>query len=599
MAGLNIGGFAQNLRIKATILLFGALLATGIAATVAISAIAINSVRIGGATYTDIINNKDVIADVLPPPLYVIEAYLEANLAFSKAKPVADVRSRIEELLGQYNERRAYWKASNLDPAIKGKLTEKSHVHALRFWVAIELLLPAIERKDEAAAREAYSALTEAYQAHRVVINEIVAETEAMSKAIEATAAQQGRQALWSVGLVDLLAVVLLVGGLIMILRRVVKPIVRLTSVMKDMSAGSGSYDLDVPLTDRKDEIGEMAGALMVFRDAARERRRLRDQADAERKLADEERECNQNANEAAAKRVQAVVDTLGQALDRLAKGDLATQVADECPAEYRKLQHNFNEALDQLRGTIGAIVASAHEVANAASEISASTTDLSQRTEEQAASLEQTSAAMEEMAVTVKNNAENALQANEFTRSARTVADRGGQVVAQAVSAMRQIEESSSRIADIIGMIDEIARQTNLLALNAAVEAARAGEAGRGFAVVASEVRSLAQRSSQAAKDIKELIVSSSEQVRGGVELVNRTGVTLDEIVGSIKQVADVVSGIAIASREQATGLDEINKALNQMDEVTQQNSALVEENAATAKTLDHQAMAMTELGS
>jgi methyl-accepting chemotaxis protein len=202
----------------------------------------------------------------------------------------------------------------------------------------------------------------------------------------------------------------------------------------------------------------------------------------------------------------------------------------------------------------------------------------------------------MEEISATVKNNAENASRANDLTRATRDVADRGGQVVSEAVSAMTRIEESSRKISDIISVIDEIARQTNLLALNAAVEAARAGEAGRGFAVVASEVRSLAQRSSQAAKDIKDLITSSAGQVKDGVNLVNRAGASLGEILESIKGVAGIVSDIANASREQASGIDQVTRALTQMDEVTQQNSALVEENAATAKTLEEQQAAMSE---
>ena len=202
----------------------------------------------------------------------------------------------------------------------------------------------------------------------------------------------------------------------------------------------------------------------------------------------------------------------------------------------------------------------------------------------------------MEQISAVVKKNAENAQQANQSAASTREVADRGGAVVAKAVGAMSKIEESSSKISDIIGVIDEIARQTNLLALNAAVEAARAGDAGRGFAVVASEVRSLAQRSSQAAKDIKGLITNTNSQVKEGVELVNQAGVALNEIVESIKTVATIVSGIASASMEQSTGIEQVNKALTQMDEMTQQNSALVEENAATAKTLEHQAKSMDE---
>ena len=248
----------------------------------------------------------------------------------------------------------------------------------------------------------------------------------------------------------------------------------------------------------------------------------------------------------------------------------------------------------EKVSSTIGEIKASGREVTNASAEISTSTTDLSQRTEEQAASLEETSAAMEELSATVKKNAENAQQASQSATATRDVADRGGQVVAKAVAAMARIEDSSRRISDIIGVIDEIARQTNLLALNAAVEAARAGESGRGFAVVASEVRGLAQRSSQAAKDIKDLITNSNGQVKDGVDLVNRAGESLVEIVKSVKEVADVVAEIANASDEQATGIEQINKALTQMDDATQQNSALVEENAATARTLEDQARAM-----
>ena len=298
----------------------------------------------------------------------------------------------------------------------------------------------------------------------------------------------------------------------------------------------------------------------------------------------------------AAAAQVKHVVDALGEGLEQLAKGALTYRITTEFADEYKKVQSDFNAAIAQLQETIGAIVTSVREVSNASGEISTSTTDLSQRTEEQAASLEETSASMEEISATVKQNAENAQQANQFAVGTREVADRGGEVVAEAVKAMSRIEESSRKISDIIGVIDEIARQTNLLALNAAVEAARAGEAGRGFAVVASEVRSLAQRSSQAAKDIKDLIINSSGQVQEGVELVNRAGTSLNEILASIKKVANIVSDIAAASAEQATGLEQVGKALNQMDEVTQQNSALVEENAATAKTLEQQARAMDE---
>ena len=296
-------------------------------------------------------------------------------------------------------------------------------------------------------------------------------------------------------------------------------------------------------------------------------------------------------------RRVVAPLRAIEEAMAKVATGDFSVQLQHlERKDEVGRIAGAVSSMVSRVREIIAEIKSSAREVTNASAEISTSTTDLSQRTEEQAASLEETSASMEQISATVKKNAENAQQANQSAAATQRVADRGGAVVAQAVGAMAKIEDSSRKISDIITVIDEIARQTNLLALNAAVEAARAGEAGRGFAVVASEVRSLAQRSSQAAKDIKDLITNSNSQVKDGVALVNQAGAALNEIVESIKSVATIVAGIANASGEQATGLEQINKALTQMDEVTQQNSALVEENAATAKTLETRAKAMDE---
>jgi methyl-accepting chemotaxis protein len=343
------------------------------------------------------------------------------------------------------------------------------------------------------------------------------------------------------------------------------------------------------------DEIGDVAGAVRIFRDAGIEKLRLEREAQEQQQIAAEERARSEQARDAAAQQVEMVVNMLGRGLSGMAQGDLLIRLNEMCAPEYSKVKDDFNAALTTLQETICAIKLSAHEVSNASAEISTSTTNLSQRTEEQAANLEETASSLERIAETVRKNAERAQQASQFAAKTRSVADRGGEVVQQAMGAMSRIEESSREISDIINLIDEIARQTNLLALNAAVEAARAGEAGRGFAVVASEVRSLAQRSSEAAKGIRGLITSSSNRVQEGVDFVNRAGTALGDIVESIRQVVDIVSEIATASGEQASGIDEVNKALVRMDEATQQNSALVEENAATAQALRQQAAEMT----
>jgi methyl-accepting chemotaxis protein len=437
--------------------------------------------------------------------------------------------------------------------------------------------------------------------------------------------------------------VLLAVGGLALVLglalafligRGISKPLGRMTALLAELA--NGNKAVEIPYTERGDEIGDNARAAQTFKENLLrvEQMEAEQKANEARVAAEHEAAMQAMASEfetAVGGIVQAAVagdfsqrvdlegktgmvlnvgtainslcanvakalEDLIHMLNALAAGDLSQRITAQYQGNFAVLKDNANKTAERIGLTIAEIKSSATEVTNASAEISGSTTDLSQRTEEQAASLEETSASMEQISATVKKNAEYAQAANQSAGSTRDVAERGGQVVAKAVEAMARIEESSRKIGDIIGVIDEIARQTNLLALNAAVEAARAGEAGRGFAVVASEVRSLAQRASQAAKDIKDLITNSNGQVKEGVDLVNKAGASLTEIVDSIKKVADIVADIANASGEQASGIEQVNKALTQMDEVTQQNSALVEENAATAKTLEHQAHAMDE---
>ncbi|RWX81051.1 PAS domain-containing protein [Neorhizobium lilium] len=290
-------------------------------------------------------------------------------------------------------------------------------------------------------------------------------------------------------------------------------------------------------------------------------------------------------------------VDTIGAALTKLAHGDLSFSLDEPFAADFEGLRRTMNEALSQMRNTLGAVAQSTSQIDTGTREISQSADDLSRRTEQQAASLEETAAALDQITVNVANASKRADEARHAAATASENAERSGKVVADAVGAMSRIESSSNQISNIIGVIDEIAFQTNLLALNAGVEAARAGEAGKGFAVVAQEVRELAQRSAQAAKEIKDLIRNSSEQVSTGVKLVSETGEALQTIQQNIVAVNDHMEAITSSAKEQATGLSEVNSAVNQMDQVTQQNAAMVEETNAASATLAQETARLREL--
>ncbi|WP_244563642.1 methyl-accepting chemotaxis protein McpU [Ensifer aridi] len=396
------------------------------------------------------------------------------------------------------------------------------------------------------------------------------------------------------------IATLLAVGAMIAFLatllsRLVIRPVTDMTGAMEKLAAGK--LDVAIPGEERRDQIGSMAAAVAVFRANAVERKRLEDEADANRSLSERERLEREAQKARDAAEVQHAVDALATGLGRLADGDLAHRIDSPFANRLDRLRADFNHSVAKLHDTLRAVGTNARAIDAGASEIRSAADDLARRTEQQAASVEETAAALEEITTTVKDSAHRAEEVGALVARTRAGAEKSGEVVQNAVEAMHAIEKSSVEISNIIGVIDDIAFQTNLLALNAGVEAARAGEAGKGFAVVAQEVRELAQRSANAAKEIKALITTSGEQVRSGVTLVGDTGRALQAIVAEVQEINKHVSAIVTATREQSTGLQEINTAVNTMDQGTQQNAAMVEQQTAASHGLAQEAAALNAL--
>ncbi|WP_294320121.1 methyl-accepting chemotaxis protein [uncultured Sphingomonas sp.] len=389
-----------------------------------------------------------------------------------------------------------------------------------------------------------------------------------LSDTIEAHLSDVGEQATATASLASLLLAITTVASFAVIVaigiatrRFVVVPLLALVDTLKRMT--SGDLAATVPATGRRDELGQLAGATQA----------LRDQLVA--------------AERAKEEQTTLIVDSFGAALARLAKGDLVSRIDADLTGPFAGIKADFNAAVAALQATLATVTDAASSINNGADDIRQASDDLSQRTEQQAASLEQTAAAMDEITSTVRETAAGAAKANRIVSEARHEADQSGEIVRRAVEAMRGIEHASAEISDIISVIDGISFQTNLLALNAGVEAARAGDAGKGFAVVASEVRALAQRSADAAKDVKMRITASSTQIGTGVQLVGDTGDALARIISRIGEIDGLVANIAASAERQATGLHQINTAVSEMDGMTQQNAAMVEEATAAVRNL------------
>jgi methyl-accepting chemotaxis protein len=485
-----------------------------------------------------------------------------ALVAFEKKTILAEQRGRIQVLRGAMEE----WRQTIGEPTIA--LMADPAAGRVQ---AGELT----GRKSLSKIRAAQKDLIEAARVRVIERERERAEAQAM--------------ATWSliIGGAASLAIAALMGG--MLSRTIGAPVAAMTQAMRRLAAGDNN--VEVPAMGRKDEVGEMAGAVAHFKTAAVEKLRMEAEAAAQRAQAESEREQREREKAAEAEADAFAMDSLAQALDHLAAGDLTHRITAPLAPKTERLKRDFNAAADRLRDVLRGINGATGGIHAGSEEIAQASDDLSRRTEQQAASLEETAAALDEITATVRKTASGALEASQVVAQARAGAERSGEIVQQAVTAMSEIETSSAQVNQIIGVIDEIAFQTNLLALNAGVEAARAGEAGRGFAVVAQEVRALAQRSAEAAKEIKTLISTSSQQVETGVNLVAQTGQALRAIVDQVASIDALVKEIAASAQEQSTGLHQVNVAVNQMDQVVQQNAAMVEEATAATHSLKGEA--------
>jgi methyl-accepting chemotaxis protein len=461
-------------------------------------------------------------------------------------------------------------------------------------------------------------------KAFQAEIDAVVAADLDKLKTVKAGIKDLGRTLFWLIACITLAGVAAgAIVGTAVARRSLSNPIIDLTSAMKRLAAGD--YATDIPARGRPDEIGDMAAAVEVFKRNGEEVNRMNAQESILRAKSDElqsrmasvmaaaangdfSSRINKQFDEPGLDHFARDVDQLLEAVDgglrktgailqRLSIGDLTETMAGDFKGAFAQLQQNVNAAITGLRQTMQEVTNATNSINGNSNELRLAADDLSRRTEQQAAALEETSAALDQITAVVKTSTSRAQEAREMVGEAKQSAAQSGIVVRDAIAAMGRIEQASREISQIINVIDEIAFQTNLLALNAGVEAARAGEAGKGFAVVAQEVRELAQRSANAAKDIKALITKSGEEVAGGVQLVQRTGASLNEIETRVLSINDHIHSIAIAAKEQATGLQEVNTAINQMDQVTQRNAAMVEETSAATHKLSQETTTLFSL--
>lgn len=515
----------MHMPLRTLILIFGFIVSLAAAASLGIQAHAINTYQIGSPIYRGITEKQGFIADIVPPPINLVQPYALAVQSFVYHRNSESNLTKLAQLKQDYEKRKAHWLASTLPEDIMNKLKTAVFPGTDKFWNIVEgKLIPAIRAKDQPAIATAGLDLKDGFAQHQTVMEDLMRTTRAFVAADEALSVSAA-STLSKIGTGSaILSILVLVGGLIYVRKRAILPALDMARIMHELSAGK--LEVQVPHARRRDEIGVMAAAVEIFRQSAIARQELEAEAEQSRAKAEDDRISAQaKAEQDAEQRLREATTGLASGLRRLAAGELITDLNEPFSVEFEGLRHDFNQSVAQLSRVLSEVSSAASIIDDSTREISDGSANLSRRTEQQAASLEETAAALNDITMNVTAASVRAEEARTVAVAANQAACRSGEVVDKAISAMSRIENSSVEMSSIISAIDQIAFQTNLLALNAGVEAARAGEAGKGFAVVAQEVRELAQRSAQAAREITRLISSSNAEIEAGVQLVRQTG--------------------------------------------------------------------------
>ena len=534
------------------------------------SAYGINTIRFGGEMHRVNQQLNDFNADILPPPEYLVESYLIANLIARSPDQLDIFAEKLTELKGQWRKRADHWAASDLEISLKAGIAETVAQDGTAFWKIVDDgLLPAARAGDATRTSRALADLDEVYERHRTRIDALVAGAAQEQEALAANASQTLTAIYFGLGIVVLVVLAGIGGALTILRRKVIDPLASTADTMQRMA--NGDLQAGKRLDHCADEIGTMTRAIEVFRQSAIDAQA----ADAER---------------------MRIVGVLREKLSAMAEGNINEPIDGFFAEVYKGIRMDFNQAQAALRDVIYSVVDSANAIHRSASEVNDAAADLSERTARQAATLEETAAALQRTNSGIQASSTLAQETNTEVALARQNVTRNRELVETAVEAMGQIQASFAEVSNITALIQNIAFQTNILALNAGVEATRAGEAGKGFIVVANEVRALAQRSSEAVTAIQGLMTKSAGSITEGSQRVASSGNALKEMIEIIDRVSDRVEQLAASSKVQADHLNEVNAAVSELERDTQQNAAMAEQSSAASELLKQEVTRLNE---